>query len=302
MDQNERCPSRRVSPRSGSARTSSTRSIRTVATCFRISISTRSATWAFGRVRRRWKGPYSINGALAKLMGDHQVKAGADLRRLGIATTTFNENAGTSPSAVPSPAGRVANSGHELASTPGAAEAGKGGLRSRGSSSTRVLGRLRPGRLARELELTLNYGVRFDHEDGLGRSRTGRPSPSTGRGQPHRRVGPQGRHAAAGTHDHRRRDLRRRGRRPRGARQPAGGHGVTARRDRVDADRQSRIRSGYGLFSAPWQYSATEHGQIGFARTTNLNQSSDATEVPLTTLDIRSRAGCSRRSAARSGC
>ena len=45
------------------------------------------------------------------------------------------------------------------------------------------------------------------------------------------------------------------------------------------------IRSGYGLFSAPWQYSATEHGQIGFARTTNLNQSSDATEVPLTTLD-----------------
>ena len=47
-----------------------------------------------GGTRRRWKGPYSINAALSKLAGNHQFKLGADLRRLGIATTTFNENAG----------------------------------------------------------------------------------------------------------------------------------------------------------------------------------------------------------------
>jgi hypothetical protein len=45
------------------------------------------------------------------------------------------------------------------------------------------------------------------------------------------------------------------------------------------------VRAGYGLFSAPWQYSATEHGQIGFTRQTALIQSSGATTVPLTTLD-----------------
>jgi hypothetical protein len=45
------------------------------------------------------------------------------------------------------------------------------------------------------------------------------------------------------------------------------------------------VRGGYGLFSAPWQYSATDHGQIGFTRTTALIQSNDTTEVPLTTLD-----------------
>ncbi len=45
------------------------------------------------------------------------------------------------------------------------------------------------------------------------------------------------------------------------------------------------VRGGYGLFSAPWQYSATDHGQIGFTRTTSMNQSADTTEVPITTLD-----------------
>jgi hypothetical protein len=45
------------------------------------------------------------------------------------------------------------------------------------------------------------------------------------------------------------------------------------------------IRGGYGLFYAPWQYNPTQHGQIGFARRTALQQGSDTTEVPLTLLD-----------------
>src|SRR5262249_7484398 len=71
----------------------------------------------WGGSRRRWNAPYAFNGALTKLWGGHSFKAGADIRRLGISTTTESEMAGrfrfdsrfTSASA-------VAGSGHELAS------------------------------------------------------------------------------------------------------------------------------------------------------------------------------------------
>ena len=45
------------------------------------------------------------------------------------------------------------------------------------------------------------------------------------------------------------------------------------------------LRGGYGTFYAPWQYNATNHGQIGFARITALIQSSAESDVPITTLD-----------------
>jgi hypothetical protein len=45
------------------------------------------------------------------------------------------------------------------------------------------------------------------------------------------------------------------------------------------------VRGGYGLFYAPWNYNAQIHGQTGFSRTTVLSQSSPESEVPLTTLD-----------------
>ena len=45
------------------------------------------------------------------------------------------------------------------------------------------------------------------------------------------------------------------------------------------------IRSGYGTFYAPWQYNASNHGQIGFSRITALSQSSADIDVPITTLD-----------------
>jgi len=50
-------------------------------------------------------------------------------------------------------------------------------------------------------------------------------------------------------------------------------------------DSNTVVRGGYGLFWAPWNYNATAHGQIGFARTTSLSQSSGEREVPLTSLD-----------------
>jgi hypothetical protein len=45
------------------------------------------------------------------------------------------------------------------------------------------------------------------------------------------------------------------------------------------------VRAGYGLFWAPWNYHTTQHGQVGFARSTFLNQSSAESEVPINVLD-----------------
>ena len=124
--------------------------------------------------------------------------------------------------------------------SPGPAQARTGRLRSRRARVVRaLLGRLRPGRLARRLELhaELRRALRA----------RGRPpgdrEPADGgvrpeRGQPDRRPGQQDRDAAPGPDDHGRRDLRRRERRARRAGQPAARHGLAARRARLDARRQ----------------------------------------------------------------
>ena len=46
----------------------------------------------WGPIPVRWKGPYAINGALTKLLGNHSVKVGADLRRLGVSLNTESTN------------------------------------------------------------------------------------------------------------------------------------------------------------------------------------------------------------------
>ncbi len=45
------------------------------------------------------------------------------------------------------------------------------------------------------------------------------------------------------------------------------------------------LRGGYGLFYAPWNYSRAQHGQAGFTRDTSMNQSDPATAVPLSSLE-----------------
>ena len=50
-------------------------------------------------------------------------------------------------------------------------------------------------------------------------------------------------------------------------------------------NRMTVFRGGYGLFYAPWNYSTTQHGQIGFSQRTSLTQSDGATQVPIVTLE-----------------
>src|SRR4029077_17988637 len=51
------------------------------------------------------------------------------------------------------------------------------------------------------------------------------------------------------------------------------------------ANHDTVIRGGYGVFWAPWNYSTSAHGSIGFKRTNTLIQSSAESEVPRAILD-----------------
>lgn len=242
-----------------------------------------------GGSRRRWKGPYSINGALSKLWGNHQIKTGADFRRLGIATTTESAMAGTfNFTRAFSARSNVANSGHELASIllglprTGSVPINRGEL----EWYTRYWGGYVQDDWRVGSHFTLNYGVRLDHEDGL-REIENRQTvafdrtavspvdalvPKTGTLLQGRTITGGVIYAGVG-----------------GAPEEQGNLPAVTVSPRVGfawtPTARTVIRGGYGLFSAPWQYSATEHGQIGFARTTSMSQSSDTTEVPLTTLE-----------------
>ena len=135
-------------------------------------------------------------------------------------------------------------------------------------------------------KLTLNYGVRFEHEDGLreieNRQTVGFDQAAT---NPIDALVPKAGTALAG------RTLR-------GGLIFAGVDGAPEEQGDPPAIKvaprvgvayalnpSTVIRGGYGMFYAPWQYNATNHGQIGFARTTSLSQSSAESDVPITTLD-----------------
>ena len=74
-------------------------------------------------------------------------------------------------------------------------------------------------------------------------------------------------------------------RRQRVSGQPEDDQARAARRPDLCGQPETVVHGGYGLFWAPWNYAYNQHGQIGFARTTTLSQSSAEGEVPLTVLD-----------------
>ena len=115
----------------------------------------------WGGDRTRWTGPYAINATLTKLMGTHNLKAGADVRQLGIkATTETSPNTGALALAGSFSFDRLFTSrngvgGHEFASLLlGLPRRRLGALQPRrGRVVHALLRRLRPGRLAGELEV-----------------------------------------------------------------------------------------------------------------------------------------------------
>ena len=240
----------------------------------------------WGGVPVRWNSPYTVNGTLSKLWGTHNLKAGADLRRLSVEVATESEMGGqfTFDPLFTSNAGV---GGHELASVLlGVPAAGQVPFnRGLGEWFTTYYGAYIQDDWRVTGRLSVNFGVRFEHEDGLQEvdnrqtvgfdqdvvspldSRVPKTGLLAGRtirgglmfagvdGNPTEQGNPAAVKVA-----------------------PRGGFSYSLNDRTV-------FRGGYGLFYAPWNYSPTQHGQVGFSRTTSLNQSDSRTGVPITTLE-----------------
>ena len=242
----------------------------------------------------RWKGPYAINGALTKLYGAHSVKVGADIRRLGVALATASECPNGPPALGgcfqfnPAFTSRSGAGGNEVATLllglpyagsvphdPGNFEWYAKNYGAYFQDDWRVSSRF-----------TLNYGLRLEHEDGL-REINNQQTVAFDRDvvNPIDAVVPKAGTPLAG------KTLK-------GGLIYAGVNGAPTQQGnpmaikpapRVGAtfalDSNTVIRGGYGLFWAPWNYNTTQHGQVGFARSTQLSQTTPESEVPRTVLD-----------------
>jgi len=240
----------------------------------------------WGAIPNRWKSPYSINGTLSKLLGNHSVKVGADTRRMGVATVSSTNMGGsfdfsrqfTSNNGV---------GGHELASVLlGAPSSGSAPFNDGPFEwYTKYYGAYVQDDWRVNSKLTLNYGVRFEHEDGLKEienrqtvafdqtvvSPLNAIVPKTG-GLAGRTI--NGGLIFAGVN---------------GAPEGQGNPAKVKVAPRVGVTYapsvNTVVRAGYGLFYAPWNYSRGQHGQVGFTRDTQLNQTDPTTGVPITSLD-----------------
>jgi len=252
------------------------------------------AVGGWGGYPVRWKSPVTINAGVTHLRGSHSYKFGGDFRRMGLAIENTVSLGPNGPPALGGSfqfnnlfTGNNGTGGHELASlllglpyagdvpaTPGAGEWYLNYWGGYAQDDWRV-----------NSNLTLNYGVRIEREDGLREINNQQTVafdrnavnpidalvPKTGllAGQTLRGglvyAGVNGANTYQGDP-------------PRAKVAPRVGMTYAINKDTV-------LRAGYGLFYAPWNYSTTHHGQIGFARTTSLAQTPSETAVPITVLD-----------------
>jgi hypothetical protein len=242
----------------------------------------------------RWKGPYAINATLTKLQGDHSFKGGFDMRRLGVSLATASE----------CPNGPPALGGCFQFNNLFTSKNGVGG----NEVASLLLGLPFTGSVPHDpgnfewfakywgvyfqddwrvnSKFTLNYGLRLEHETGLQEINNEQTvafdqnvtNPLDGvvpkAGTPLAGKTIKGGLIFAGVN---------------GAPTQQGNYKTIMPAPRVGAtyaiDARTVLRAGYGLFWAPWNYSTTQHGQIGFARSTGLSQSDPSSEVPITVLD-----------------
>lgn len=239
----------------------------------------------FGAVdptRRMWP-TWSANGTLSKLIGAHTLKFGMDYRRLSVSTQSFQGGSGdlrfdrffTSENPL---ANGTATSGNALASFLLGAPSGDPGNQSRINVTTplntyvnyfglyaQADSRVRPN-------LTINYGIRLEHETGLREKNDGFTVAFD------RQLNPGG---ALG-------NVAVNGQPVRGGLVYAGQSGANRYQGNPPAMKFSPrlgfaymmgpkmvLRGGYGIYWAPWNFqppTATNYGQIGYSRQTFLEQ------------------------------
>jgi trimeric autotransporter adhesin len=236
---------------------------------------------------------WSVNGTVSRLIGRHTVKAGAEFRVLGVDTQSFTGGAGDlrfdrfHTSANPLANG-TATSGNAIASLLLGYPSGDPGNQSQVSISgpfsafVRYYGAFVQDDFRVSPKVTLNYGLRLEHEDGLrerndqitvGFDRTLNPGGALGNvmvdGRPVR--GGLVYAGQDGANDYQGNPV---------------GLKVSPRVGITYAlTPQTVVRGGYGIYWAPWNYqpvSGINYGQIGYVRQTFINQGQF---VPTTTLD-----------------
>lgn len=241
---------------------------------------------------RLWDS-WSANGTLSTLLGRHTLKVGVDFRRLGVDTQSFTGGAGdlrfdrfyTSANPL---ANGTSTSGNALASALLGYPSGDPGNQSHVTMSSPLAAFVKyygvyvqdDFRISRNL--TLNFGLRLEHEDGLrerenrftvGFDRSLNPGGALGNvvvnGSPVRGglifAGQRGANDFQGDPP---------------ALKPAPRVGIA-----YSFTPKAVVRAGYGIYWAPWNYqpvSGVNYGQIGYVSQTFVNQGQF---VPTTFLD-----------------
>ncbi len=239
----------------------------------------------------RWHQPYSTNVALTKLVGNHTIKIGGDLRRLGLTTLSDNRMAGRFTFNDNFTQGPNGEGGYDLASLLVGAPSSGFVPFNRGHQEvfTRYYAAYIQDDWRASSKLTLNYGLRFEREDGL-QEVNNRFTVAFDESA----VNP----LDALVPDSARVGTPLEGRTIMGGLVYAGVDGAPTHQGDPPAVKLSPrvgltyalgdrtvVRGGYSLFWAPWNYSARQFGQVGFTRDTELIQGSDTREAPFVTLD-----------------
>lgn len=244
---------------------------------------------------RNWHS-WSVNGALTRLMGRHTLKFGADIRWIGLDFQSFEDTSGdfrfdrafTSVNPLVNGVNGATPSGNAFASFLLGYPSGLAGEESRVGRSnplqvyTRYYGFYAQDDFRASQKLTFNYGLRFEHEDGLreaedrftvGFDRTLVPDGPLGgmtvNGSPIR--GGLMYAAQNGANDYQ-------GDPP--AMKVSPRVGVV-----YSFNPKTVLRAGYGIYWAPWNYPApsiTNYGQLGFNNATLIAQNNGVPNVSIT--------------------
>jgi trimeric autotransporter adhesin len=231
---------------------------------------------------------WGLNGALSKLMGSHTFKFGADYRWIGVTTTPFGQASGSFTFSRRTTASAGGAGGNDLASLLlGAPTTGFADIAATSEYFTNYYGAYVQDDWRLKSNLTLNYGLRLEHEDGLMEKNDqftvgfdqNLVSPLSGRAP--------GLAAIRGTNE------------IRGGLMYAGVDGNNEFQGDPPAIKVSPrvglvyslsprvvVRGGYGMFWAPWNYQfpgTTNYGNIGFSSRTSIVDNNPA-GVPVTVL------------------
>jgi hypothetical protein len=229
---------------------------------------------------RNWYS-WSANGAVSRLVGRHTFKAGMDYRRIGNETQSFSGGAGDFnfdrrfTSAIPTQdgVGGATPSGNALASMLLGYPTGDPGNLSRilvsepANYFVNYFGGYFQDDFRVNSRLTINAGLRIEHEDGLreeenrftvGFDRTVNPGGALGA------AGARGGLMYAGVNGH----PTQQGDQPAAKFSPRVGLVYSMNAKTV-------VRGGYGVYQAPWNYQAVgsaNYGQVGFSQNTFMVQ------------------------------